>query len=66
MEKTDKEKIDGTTCVVAEVWKASTREESQKRNVSRVVRNLGFSQAKNGGRKDLEVACGEVVKSEAG
>ena len=37
-------------------------EDSQKKNISRVVKNLRFSQVKNGGKKDLEGTCGEVVK----
>ena len=38
------------------------QEDSQKKNMSRVVKNLQFSQVKNGGKKDLEGTCGEVVK----
>lgn len=37
-------------------------EDSQKKDISRVVKNLRFSQVKNGGKKDLEGTCGEVVK----
>ena len=38
------------------------QEDSQKKHMSRVVKNLLFSQVKNGKKKDLEGMCGEVVK----
>lgn len=44
-------------CAVAEAWRASTRKDSQKRNVSEVVKNLGLSQVTNGG-KTLRVHMG--------
>lgn len=49
---------------MAKVWKASAREGLQKRNVSGAVKNLRFSQVKNGG-KTLKMH-GELAKSEAG
>ena len=38
------------------------QEDSQKKNMSGVVKNSRLSQVKNGGKKDLEGTYGAVVK----
>lgn len=48
---------DGGMCAMAEVWKASNRESSQKRNV-KGVKLLGFSQVRKGA-DTLKVCMGK-------